>query len=476
MTGRLQPRLELDELAHLVQKPRIDVRARVQLFDGEAQAHGVGQVPEPVRMRCLQRGSDLRNQLLAIGAFRNAVIEPAQRHQSVPVRLQGTERLVQGLLESPSDGHGFADGFHLRGQGRVGAGKFFEGEARDLEDHVIDRGLKRRFRYAGDVVGDLVERVADGQLGGDLCDGEAGGFRGQRRAARDSRVHLDDHHFPCFGMQAELDVGAAGVHPDLADDPDRGVPHDLVFLVGQRHGGRHGDAVAGMDAHRIEVLDRADDHDVVLEVPHDLQLEFLPADDGLFDKNLADRAHRQAPVHMTFELFAVVGDVPAGAAHGERRADDGREPDPFRHPHGVFAAFRDAAVRHPETDALHGLLERLAVLRFMNGCDGRADQLHIVFCERAALGQADRRVERRLSAHRRQQRIGPLTLDDLLDDVHGDGLDIGPVRQFRVGHDGGRIAVDENDPVALFPEGFAGLRARIVEFAGLPDHDRAGSN
>ena len=43
----------------------------------------------------------------------------------------------------------------------------------------------------------------------------------------------------------------------------RGVAHALVLLVGERHRRRDGDRVAGVHAHRIEVLDRADDDDVV---------------------------------------------------------------------------------------------------------------------------------------------------------------------------------------------------------------------
>ena len=55
----------------------------------------------------------------------------------------------------------------------------------------------------------------------------------------------------------------------------------LVLDVGEGLLGRHGDGVAGVDAHGIDVLDGADDDHVVLEVAHDLQLELLPADDAL---------------------------------------------------------------------------------------------------------------------------------------------------------------------------------------------------
>ena len=90
------------------------------------------------------------------------------------------------------------------------------------------------------------------------------------------------------------------------------------------------------------------------------------------------------------------------------------------------------------------------------------------------LVQLERGVERGLSAHGGQQRIGALGRDDLGDDVGRDGLDVGGVGQLRVGHDRRRIGVDQNDPVALGLEGLAGLRPRVVELAGLADDDGSG--
>jgi hypothetical protein len=87
--------------------------------------------------------------------------------------------------------------------------------------------------------------------------------------------------------------------------------------------------------------------------------------------------------------------------------------------------------------------------------------------------QAQRAIERGLAAHGRQQRVGPLLLDDGRQDVRGDRLDIGGVGDVRIGHDGGRIGIDEDDPVALLAERLAGLGARIVELAGLADDDRS---
>src|SRR5262249_47206910 len=69
-----------------------------------------------------------------------------------------------------------------------------------------------------------------------------------------------------------------------------------------------------------------------------------------------------------------------------------------------------------------------------------------------------------------------LVFEDFFDGFRGNRLDVSRVGEFRVGHDGGGIAVDQDDTIALFPERAAGLDAGIVEFAALADDDGAGAD
>ena len=98
------------------------------------------------------------------------------------------------------------------------------------------------------------------------------------------------------------------------------------------------------------------------------------------------------------------------------------------------------------------------------------------FVEPAVAMQRHRGVERGLAAHGRQQRVGPLLLDDLGDHLGRDRLDVGRVGQARIGHDRGRVGVDQDDAIALVPQRLAGLHAGIVELAGLADDDRPGAD
>ena len=65
--------------------------------------------------------------------------------------------------------------------------------------------------------------------------------------------------------------------------------------------------------------------------------------------------------------------------------------------------------------------------------------------------------------------------NDLFDHFGSDRLDVGGVGELRVGHDRGRVAVDQHDAVALLAQRLAGLGAGVVELAGLADDDRPGA-
>ena len=209
------------------------------------------------------------------------------------------------LFERAADGHHFAHRFHLGAQRGIDARELLERPLGDLDHHVIDGRLETGRGLARDVVGDLVEPVAHGQLGGDLGDGEPGGLGGQRGAARDARVHLDDDHAPGARVDGELHVGAAGIDADLAQAADGAVAHHLVFAVGEGLRGRHGDGIAGVHAHGIEVLDGADDDAVVGQVAHHLQLEFLPAQHAFLDQDFVHRRKRQAALQDFDQLLLV---------------------------------------------------------------------------------------------------------------------------------------------------------------------------
>ena len=253
------PAFERDDLGDPLEEPGVDLAALVDLVDAHAQAHRLRHFEQAIGRRLADRGAQHVVVVAEAKSVDFDLVEP------VEAGLERAQRLLQRFGKGAADRHRFADRLHRRRQRRLGAGKLLEREARDFGDDVVDRRLeRRRRRAAGDVVGDLVERIADRELGRDLGDRKPGRLRGERRRARDARVHFDHHHAPVGRIDRELHVRAAGLDPDLAQDRDRGVAHDLEFLVGQRQRRSDGDRIAGVHAHRVDVFDRADDDAIVL--------------------------------------------------------------------------------------------------------------------------------------------------------------------------------------------------------------------
>ena len=136
----------------------------------------------------------------------------------------------------------------------------------------------------------------------------------------------------------------------------------------------------------------------------------------------------------------------------------------------------DGCAWHIQTDFFHRHFEFFAVFGHVDGFFIRTDHLHAEFFQHAFAIQIQRTVERGLTAHGRQQHIGLFFFDDGSDSFPGDRLDVSRVRRFRVGHDGRRIRVHQDNADALFTQRLTRLCAGIVKLTSLTDDDGAGTD
>ena len=60
--------------------------------------------------------------------------------------------------------------------------------------------------------------------------------------------------------------------------------------------------------------------------------------------------------------------------------------------------------------------------------------------------------------------------------LRSDRFNIGTMGRFRVCHNGGWVAVYEDNLITFFHQRLTGLGARIIELAGLSDDDGAGAD
>ncbi len=397
---------------------------------------------------------------------------PAREGEHRAGLLEGPQGLLQRLGEATPHAHGLTDRLHRGRQRRVRPGELLEGEAGHLHHHVVQCRFERRRCGAGDVVGDLVQGVTEREFRRYLRDRVSGGLRGQGRRPGHPGIHLDHDEPPGGRVHRELDVAATRVDAHRAHHRDGHVPHLLVLAVGQRHRRCHRHRVAGVHAHRVDVLDRADHDHVVGAVTHQLELELLPAEDGLLDEHLRGRARGDAVLGHPAQFTGVMRDTAAGAAESEARPHHDRVLEFLGGVEALLRGRADGAAGGLTADRRDDVLERLTVLTGTDRVDVRTDQADAVPVQDTGVVQRDRGVQRGLATHRREQRIGPLPVDDFGDHVECDRFDVGGVGQIRVGHDRGRIAVDQHHPQAFGAQHPAGLGAGVVELAGLTDDDR----
>ena len=231
-----------------------------------------------------------------------------------------------------------------------------------------------------------------------------------------------------------------------------------------------------MDTHGVEIFDRTNDDDIVSLVAHHFQFVFLPAENRFFQHNFMDHTGIKAVFGNHGKFFPVVGDPASCPAESKGGADDDRKSDICGDGKDFVHGFGKAAAGHPEANILHGRSELLPVFGLVNHLQGSADHFHAVLFQNTAFGNSHRRVQTRLTANGRQKCIGPFPGNNFRHRLRRDGFHIGPIRHFRVRHDGRRIAVDQHNLITLFLQSLAGLCAGIIELAGLADDNGTGAD
>ena len=183
----------------------------------------------------------------------------------------------------------------------------------------------------------------------------------------------------------------------------------------------------------------------------------------------------EAGLGHALEFFLVISDAATSAAERIGRTDDDREltaDEGDRFARGL-EGLHDAGARDVEADFEHQLLEDFAVFAALDCVFLCADELDAVFLEHARARELERKVERRLAAERREERVGLLLGDDAFHGFNREGFHVGNVRRLRIRHDCGRVGVHQDDAVTFFAQSLAGLGAGIIELAGLADDDRS---
>src|SRR5579862_7555454 len=179
---------------------------------------------------------------------------------------------------------------------------------------------------------------------------------------RETRGFISITVMTSFGLDGELNIRTASFDTHFANDRGRCVAHALIFLVGKRLCRCYRNRIARMNAHRIEIFDRADHDEVVANVAHYFEFVFLPAENGFFDERLMNGACIESACNQVPKFLAIVGNRAAGAAEREGRANHERIADRVRKLHGFVNVCHDLRSWHFEANSAANVLEKQPVL------------------------------------------------------------------------------------------------------------------
>ena len=230
-----------------------------------------------------------------------------------------------------------------------------------------------------------------------------------------------------------------------------------------------------MDAHRVQIFNRADDNAVVSSVANDLHFELFPTNQAFFNQEFASGREIKTAAANLEKLFKVISDTTARATERKTRPDDGWVTQRLLNRLRLLEAMRNAGAGATKADLGHRVFELKPIFSLVDGLWTGANQLHLVTLEDPMSMEVKGAIERGLTAHRRQDGIGAFPIDNPLDNLPGNRFDVGHIGRFRVSHDGRRVAIDQNDAKALGLQCLARLGTRIIKFTSLPDDDRAST-
>ena len=247
----------------------------------------------------------------------------------------------------------------------------------------------------------------------------------------------------------------------------------MVVVVAQRLRGGHHDALAGMDAQRVEVFHVADGDAVVKAVAHHLVFDFFPAAQRFLDEHLGREC--ESFLHQGVELLGIVAESRAEAAQGVGCAHDDRVSQLLGDSQRRCLVGGGAAADGLDVDLVEFLDKELAVFSVDDGAHGGAEHLHAVALEHSRAEELHAAVEGGLAAEGEQDAVGALLGDDALDKGGRHGQEVYLVGKSLGGLHGGDVGVDEHSLEPLLLHGLERLGAGVVKLAGLADFQRSAA-
>ena len=173
-----------------------------------------------------------------------------------------------------------------------------------------------------------------------------------------------------------------------------------------------------MNAHGINVFNKADGNHVVFRIPDYLQLQFFPAQHRFLYQHLSYQAGLQTAGAYRFQLFFIVYQPAAGTAHGVGRTKHYRVAQTISNFQCFFHAVCHFAAGHFDAQLSHRVFKSDTVFTPFDGIYLHTDHFDIVFVQNTGFIQLCAQVQTGLAAQVGQQSVRAFLGDDLFQPFH----------------------------------------------------------
>ena len=379
-----------------------------------------------------------------------------------------TQTFLDNFLERAADRHDFAHRLHARTDFARHTRKLSQVPTGNFTNQVIQlRSLVSGIRSTH--FADLVERIAQCNLGGNESERITGGFGRQCGGTGQTGVHLDYAIVVGLGVERILDVTFAH-DAEVTDTFGRKFLQHFHLFVGKRAGWSNHDRLTGMNAQRVEVFHACHGEAVVVGVADYLEFDFLPAFQGFFHQNLL--GERERTFSQLDKRFLVRTDTTAQAAQSVCRTHHYRIADFAGSLQGVFHAFHGVALRSFHRNLIQLLHKEIAVFRIHDSLYRSTQYTYAVFLQSTVQVKFRTAVQRSLSAESQQDTVRLLFLNDFFYEIRSYRQEVNFIGNTFRRLDCSNIRVNQYRTHTFFAQSLQSLRAGIVKLPGLTDLER----
>ena len=193
--------------------------------------------------------------------------------------LQAAHGLLETFGKGPTDSHRLTHRLHLSAQHWLGHAKLLKGESRHFGDDIVDGRLETRRCRSRNIVSQFVQGITDGEQSGDLRNRIPCRFTCERELRLTRGFISITTTRPVFGRTRRIEHCYHRCPPQSLESQPAKHLGAFELAVGECQGWCDRYGVPSMDAHRVNILNAANNDHIIRVVAHDFEFVFFPAQD-----------------------------------------------------------------------------------------------------------------------------------------------------------------------------------------------------